>query len=276
MTETELQQGRSVRQARIEKNCAQLFALRQRATTAIALFDDAAEAAKAARANKEKAMADLYQFATDMETDQMRWLYDDAPASQDDAPIGNTPELEPADADAWRAVRLDSLKNPAAPPGALGLLAKADVETMGQLADYNEAHPNRGITAIKGIGNSAAEKVADACFAWHERNPQEDVDAPAPEPEQDVPVEPEDDADWDTTLDAITHGGTKRAESAIMAATNVDMLEEARLRLDDDNLIALVDMRIEELLSPDGSDGLDQVPNPEPNEEPIADLADMI
>jgi hypothetical protein len=108
---------------------------------------------------------------------------------------------DPGEGDAWGKVILDGL---GLPDGLVKRLAESNVLTMGDVAKFDDAHPNRGLMAIPGIGPAAAEKVSDACMAWHEKHntdgsvkapgaegfhdAEKPVDAPAEDPGPDPPA----------------------------------------------------------------------------------------
>ena len=98
-------------------------------------------------------------------------------------------ENPPGDKDHWRSVRLADLEDwpdGKISAGKIESLEKAGVATMGDVVDYCEKHPNRGLTAIEGIGKGANERISGACAAWHQRfkpdgSPQGPAAADAPD-----------------------------------------------------------------------------------------------
>ncbi|OGT57644.1 MAG: hypothetical protein A3E01_02600 [Gammaproteobacteria bacterium RIFCSPHIGHO2_12_FULL_63_22] len=82
---------------------------------------------------------------------------------------GETVPMQSAN-DSWRSVRLDSLDDPDFTPSLLKKLAAAEIETIGQLVDYQAT--GKWITSIHGIGQAAGDKLADAMERFWAAHPE--------------------------------------------------------------------------------------------------------
>lgn len=91
---------------------------------------------------------------------------------------------EPASEDAWRRHLLKNLTDPAIPEGTLKALAKHEppIITMGDVSDWVRDKGDFWAKNIKGIGEAAQGKIADATAAYWEQNPQPEPKEPTEEP----------------------------------------------------------------------------------------------
>jgi hypothetical protein len=97
--------------------------------------------------------------------------------SPDDAPLFNQPATQPeadapqpeaptdAEVDAWRSVRLDTL-TPKLKPAKLEMLAKAGIETVGDVQDFSAKHGEWWTKEISGFGESGHKQIGDAMEAF--------------------------------------------------------------------------------------------------------------
>jgi hypothetical protein len=148
--------------------------------------DDMADEIFAARvelrereADHEEAKAQAKAAKDAMEAAQKRLnrLIDEA--SRGPGPLFQNAPAAPATAErseAWRDVRLDTLD---IAPGILEKLAEAGIDTIGAVVAHSEAHPNKGLRTIPGIGPEKAEAVADALAKYWEQHPRDATDAAA-------------------------------------------------------------------------------------------------
>ncbi len=81
-------------------------------------------------------------------------------------PLFDGPEEETTTAQSWRDVPLSELDIPA---GILRLLYEADIETVGQLADYTIT--GKPLTSIAGIGEAKAERIEEALEKFWDDHP---------------------------------------------------------------------------------------------------------
>lgn len=82
----------------------------------------------------------------------------------------NTNPAAPVDRatpDSWKAVRLDSIRG--LTPGMLKSLAAVEVETLGQLTDYQTTKP---LNRVKGFGPATIDKFDDAMEAFWQEHPE--------------------------------------------------------------------------------------------------------
>jgi hypothetical protein len=70
---------------------------------------------------------------------------------------------------AWRAVGLEQLTDPGLSPGLVVKLRAAKLDSLGDLADYSQAH--EGFMDIDGVGPAAREKIQAAVDAYWRKNP---------------------------------------------------------------------------------------------------------
>jgi len=147
-------------QARIEFERKRLAEIRLQAAKAQERHDaylQAKDAASAAKAQWESAVETLQDLC--LEHDEPLPLLDGQPGDG-----------------SWREVRLESLDNPPIKPGTLAHLKGAEIETVGQLADYSREHD---IKDVDGIGEAAETNIHEALDAFWKTRPQNEADDPA-------------------------------------------------------------------------------------------------
>ena len=123
---------------------------------------------------ESQAETKAYKTAFDAAVDRLRGMIRDS----EPLPLFDSDGMPPAPVEpsAWEAVRLDSIADPAIPPGALQKLADAGIETIGQVSKVDLTHKG----SVAGIGSAAACKIADSIDAFWKRWGAENL-APAPE-----------------------------------------------------------------------------------------------
>lgn len=104
-------------------------------------------------------------------------------------PLFKNPEDEDTPGEDWRTIPLAELKEPGLKPGTLAKLDKADIETVGDVADW-ESSSGMDLTGIEGIGPAAVQEINDALMALWQRRDMLDPRLPA-----------EDDGDTEPTKD---------------------------------------------------------------------------
>jgi hypothetical protein len=129
---------------------------------------EAREAASAAKKSFEAAQEAHLELEEELLTGQQRLPFP-PPEADAEAPAApeDTIEVEIPDELTWRYVELSSL--PGLTAGILAKLEAAGITTMGELSDYSKPLVSgycRGLTDIDGIGQAAAEKIADAATAF--------------------------------------------------------------------------------------------------------------
>ena len=153
-------------QARIESERKRLAEIRLQASKAQDRHDAYLQAKDAASAAKA-------QWESAVETLQDLCLEHDEPLPLLDGP--------PVDG-SWREVRLDSLDNPPIKPGPLAHLKGAEIETVGQLADFTLEHD---IQDVDGVGGAAEVNINEALDAFWKTRPQVEADEPPAEATED-------------------------------------------------------------------------------------------
>lgn len=101
-------------------------------------------------------------------------------------PLFTKPEDEKPAEEEWQTIPLAELDEPGLKPGTLAKLAKADIETVGDVAGW-QAKEGLYLTAIEGIGPAAVQEINDALMALWERRDMLDPRLPA---EDDGETEP--------------------------------------------------------------------------------------
>ncbi|HUU98202.1 MAG TPA: hypothetical protein VM487_20920 [Phycisphaerae bacterium] len=188
---------------------------------------NAKEVAKEAKEAYEMAQAELQQLVKDARDGQGQ-LFGATPAVKGKGMpiVAGTPIT----AEAWRAVKLASLNPPPVPEGTLKLLDGAGITTMGQLADWDVAHPNKGIGSIKGIGSTAKERVSDATLAYWERNPQPAPETPDKPAKTDTPADGELTPEHpEPTVDDLLHCSRGNLAGRLMQCFDWNVLRNASL-----------------------------------------------
>jgi len=153
-------------QARIESERKKLVEIRVHAQIALDRHNAYLQAKDAASAAKA-------QWESAVETLQDLCLEHDEPLPLLDGP--------PVDG-SWREVRLDSLDNPPIKPGPLAHLKGAEIETVGQLADFTLEHDIRD---VDGVGEAAEVNINEALDAFWPTRPQVEADEPPAEATED-------------------------------------------------------------------------------------------
>jgi len=106
------------------------------------------------------------------------------------------------------ATRLDSLVEPAIPPGTLKALAAGGVQTFAEMQEFINQHPNRGLTAIKGVGKAKMDAInaaTDAFWARRQAAREQHADFDA-EPETETETELDDALELDDEPELAASG----------------------------------------------------------------------
>jgi hypothetical protein len=160
-----------------------LFLARDEQHKAFLAMKKAQEHAKQAKAEYEERCLDVAKVVDDMRCGRKSLpLFDKPvvePSASDAVPAPETAATSgpPRDDDSWRSI---SLANLSVPETVRLLIEKADIFTVGQLADWSNS--DKKLTDIKGIGPTKAAQIEDALAAlWAERQKAASMEATEPD-----------------------------------------------------------------------------------------------
>lgn len=147
--------------------------------------NDAHEAYKAAKRHRESLQDEQFDLIQDVSTPRPLLAAAGARPPAPEPPPA--PAADPGGGDdAWRAEPITVLTLHGLTEKQVQKLIEGDVTTLGALADLGD-----GLTAIKGIGPSLAEKIADAATSYHTtRRATPDADEEGGPAESIAPMEP--------------------------------------------------------------------------------------